>query len=440
MVLYNARFKTCLRIQAPVESLMVDDKAKGAELWLAVLDTYSSLSDCVQGNIPSDPKVAEKVREKFLKIIVLRYPELSQRIVGRLRGWTKALLIYTVVALAGTLSTQLSIIPNNIRKFMRDEKLRVTSSYDVDDWTLTDTICALHTLECRWNNKATAWKKECAEYLRYIEAAVDRFITSASPLYMVDYAAWRGGKDPYNLTPECMQTLVSKVVSLRRSLVVRDIFKVRRTVVPDNNYVGWQKEQERHLTTRKFRQVVLNVAWQLNLRPSEQDIGAYARKAEISAHNSILNTRSLDLCDMIGEIVTYKDMEDMNKDSRVCDALVLSQVQATMMGSLAIDWKQYFFLREDKILKHIEARVTAPYICQRLSRFDTVHKGVVYTTPQGTLSEAFVVWCSLVKEEGGILYGGFDFNLLLSVMFPEKNANINEGFNDVGDMFLSYGT
>jgi len=127
--MYKSRYKTCLRIQSPEESLLLEDDATSADLYLGVLDTYMALAAAMQGQIPTSPEVSDKVREKFMKIIVLRYPELSVRIPGRLRGWTEAMLIMTVVSMAGLLGSSIALIDNKTRQFMKEERLRVTTSY-----------------------------------------------------------------------------------------------------------------------------------------------------------------------------------------------------------------------------------------------------------------------------------------------------------------------
>lgn len=439
--MYKSKYKTCLRIQTPEEALMLDDEATSADLWLGVLDTYMTLSAAVQGEIPSNPEVADKIREKFMKIITLRYDELCGRIVGRLRGWTEAMLVMTVIGLAGQLGTSISLIDNRTRQYMKEERLRVTTSYDVDDWTYTDVLCALHTLESKWKNKRTAWRPECRTYLRYIEHAVDKLVTKASPLYLIDYAPHRGGRDPYNVKPEGMHELLSLVVNMRRSLVIKDVFKVKKVSVPDNDFEGFQERESRHLTTRKFRQTVTETVWDFVIRPSEKDRGRYKRKADISAFNAVGNYRSLDYLDTLSEVTTYKDQADINRDPRTFCALVISQIQAYCMGNFAINFKEYFFCREVSVLKHMKSNVIAPFIVERLGRFDCVYQGTVYETPSGTMAEAFVVWCKMCKEHfNGVLYGGLDFRMMLSVVFPPVATKVisNESDQSSG-MFLSYG-
>ena len=63
--------------------MLLDDQATSADLWLGVLDTYDSMVACIKGEMPTSQEVCEEVREKFMKILALRYDEFSDRIPGR---------------------------------------------------------------------------------------------------------------------------------------------------------------------------------------------------------------------------------------------------------------------------------------------------------------------------------------------------------------------
>ena len=86
--------------------------------------------------------------------------------------------------------------------------------------------------------------------------------------------------------------------------------------------------------------------------------------------------------------------------------------------------------------------MSVPFVCERLGRFDCVFQGVLYESVGGSLSEAFVVWCNLVKEQGSILYGSHVLSLLVSVMFPPESSSSESSVVDPsgggGGMFLSY--
>ena len=437
--MYKSRYNTCLRIQSPEEAMLLDDQASSADLWLGVLDTYDSMVACIKGEMPTSQEVCEEVREKFMKILALRYDELSDRIPGRLKGWTQAMLIFVTVAMAGSLGSSKSLIDPKTREFMKEEKIRTAQSYDVNDWTYTDILAALHCLESKWKNRKMAWRPEIKTYLRYVEHAVDNMITRSSPMYVIDYAPQRGGKDPYNLKTDAMHELMTLIVHMRRSLLVKEVFKVRKVDVPANNFTGWQEREERHLTTRKFRSLVTEQVWAFAIRPSERDRGKYKRRADISCFNAINNYRSLDYIDSIAEISTYKDQAAIMKDPRTADALVICQIHAYFMGTFAIKFRDFYFCPEDKILKHVKSNVTVPFIVERLGRFDCVFQGVVYETKGGSMAEAFIVWANLAKEQGGILYGSHNLLLLLSVLFPPVGAASQSVEESLGGGFVGFG-
>ena len=440
--MYKSSYKTCLRIQTPEEALLLDDKASSADLWLGVLDTYDSMVACIKGEMPTSAEICEEVRNKFLKMLALRYDEFMGRIPGRLKGWTTGMLIFVTAAMAGTLGTSTSVIDLKTREFMQKERLRTAQSYDTADWTFTDILAALHCLESKWKNRSTAWAPELPTYLRYVENAIDNIVTKSSPMYLIDFAPHRGGKDPYSLKPEALHEIMSLLMNMKRSLLVKDLFRVRKVDVPKNNFKGWQEREERHLTTRKFRSQVTAQVWEFNIRPSEKDRGSYKRKADISSFNAMGNYRSLDYMDTLSDLTTYQSQEAIMKDERTADALVMCQIHAYFMGTFAIPFKEFYYCGERVLLRHFGSGVSVPFVCERLGRFDCVFQGVLYESVGGSLSEAFVVWCNLVKEQGSILYGSHVLSLLVSVMFPPESSSSESSVVDPsgggGGMFLSY--
>ena len=78
---------------------------------------------------------------------MFRYDSLKDRIPGRLKGWTNAMLLFVCAALAGVQGTSHNIIPPDMREWMKKERLRVNKGYDVLEWTYTDLLASLECLE-----------------------------------------------------------------------------------------------------------------------------------------------------------------------------------------------------------------------------------------------------------------------------------------------------
>ena len=446
--MYPAQWATPDRIHTVEEALMFPVREKtDADLYLYILDTYDVLLSGVEGQIPVSSNMCEKLREHIADAVVFRYEELKNRIVGRLKGWTNAMLLYVCASLAGIQGTSHHVIPPDMREWMKRERLRVTNSYDCLDWTYTDLLASLECIESKWKTNAS-WGPFIADYLRIHEHCIDNFISRSSPLFLIDYAPDRAGKDPYSLKPTAIHGLISRIVSLRRSLGVRSMFKVRPRKLPENHQ--WHKfadKEARHLTTRAFRTNVSAMVWKCNLRPSDSDRAEYARKAAVSHFGCISKERSLDYVDNVNEIVTYKDAPDILRDARTADGLALSMVHAMFMGTYNVPFKDYFVVYEEKLLKHKKAIMTAPVplIVERSGRWDACYKGVLYESepetktndgdgegiergsyPLSTFPRAFVLWSVLCRVElSGVLFGSMDVRLVVSQVLDVAEVRVN---------------
>ena len=146
--MYPAKYASIDRVHTVEEALLYPtEKAKGADLFLFVLDTYDCLLSCVGGEIPCSPESCEKLRTKLYETLITRYDEIRDRIPGRLKGWTEATFLFVTAALAGTMGTSSSLVPPKVREWMKEQRLRVNDSYDVMEWTYTDLVSALEALE-----------------------------------------------------------------------------------------------------------------------------------------------------------------------------------------------------------------------------------------------------------------------------------------------------
>jgi len=423
--MYPAKYASIDRVHTVEEALLYPtEKAKGADLFLFVLDTYDCLLSCVGGEIPCSPESCEKLRSKLYETLITRYEEVRDRIPGRLKGWTEATLLFVTAALAGTMGTSTSLVPPKVREWMKEERLRVNDSYDVMEWTYTDLVSALEALESRWKTRAS-WGPHCPVYLRCLEHGVDVLVSRTSAANIMDFTSDRAGPDPYQLTPSALQDLMSRVVNMRRSLYIRNMWKPRPTVVPDSQWKEFFSREKRHLTTRKFRNQVAETMWKFILRPSESDRAAYKRKAAVSSFAALSKERSLDLLDELGDIVKFKTAEEINADERSRDALAMRMVHAYFISTYRSPFIDYFVCMEEKIWKHRKALRTAPspFIVERSGRFDTAYKGVLHENPDGSFPSAFVVWCQLVRVEcNSILYGGMNLKMTTAMVLDPPKA------------------
>ena len=429
--MYPAQWATPDRIHSVEEaSIFPFRQAKDADLYLAILDSYDVLLSGVEGEIPVSKDLCEKLRERITETLVFRYDELSGRIPGRLKGWTNAMLLFVCAALAGVQGTSHNIIPPDMREWMKKERLRVNKSFDVLEWTYTDLLASLECLESRWKSNAS-WGPFISRYLRMHEHCIDNLISRSSPMFIIDYAMDRAGKDPYSLKPPAIHGLMSRIVTMRRSIGIRSFFKVRPRELEDlHQWDQFAAKEARHLTTRAFRNTVGASVWRSRLRPSDSDRAEYARKAAVSHFGCISKERSLDFVDAVSELFTYKDAPEILKDKRTSDALALEMIHAMCMGTYNVPFKEYFIVYEDKIIKHKDKlpKAPVPLMIERSGRWDVLWKGVIYETKlkgENELTEAdrrsggvclcFVLWCLFVRVElSGIAFGNMDLRLMLS--------------------------
>ena len=54
-------------------------------------------------------------------------------------------------------------------------------------------------------------------------------------MFLIDYAVDRAGKDPYLLKPTAIHDVMSRIITMRRSLGIRGLFRVRPHDMPENN-------------------------------------------------------------------------------------------------------------------------------------------------------------------------------------------------------------
>ena len=441
--MYPAQWATPDRLHTVEEACMFPFmKATGADLYLAVLDSYDVLLSGVEGEIPVSREMCEKLREKITEALVFRYDSLKDRIPGRLKGWTNAMLLFVCAALAGVQGTSHNIIPPDMREWMKKERLRVNKSYDVLEWTYTDLLASLECLEAKWHTKSS-WGPFISDYLRLHEHCIDNLISRTSPMFLIDYAVDRAGKDPYSLKPTAIHDVMSRIITMRRSLGIRGLFRVRPRDVPENNqWDQFVSKEARHLTTRAFRNTVGATVWESMLRPSDADRAEYARKAAVSSFGCISKERSLDVVDAVSELFTYKDADEILRDPRTQNGLAISMVHAMTMGTYNVPFKEYFCVFEKNILKHKEVlpKAPVPLLIQRSGRWDVLWKGQIYEVAEPKKKEgsqgsaaplygrfvcAFVVWCLMVRSElGGVLFGNMDVRLLISQCLDRATVKV----------------
>ncbi len=300
-----------------------------------------------------------------------------------MKGWTNALLLFVCASLAGVLGTSQHCIPPDMREWMKEERLRTCISYDTLEWTYTDLLCSLTCLESKWHTRAS-WGPFISDYLRIHEHCIDNLVSRTSPLFVVDYAPDRAGKDPYSLSVPALHGLMSRIVMMRRSIGVRSFFKVRPIKVNENHqWKAFADKEARHLTTRAFRNTVSATTWELLLRPSERDREEYARKSTVSGFGCVNKGRSLDVLDAIGDLCTYKDADALLKDKRTKDSIALCFVHAMCMATYNMPFKEYFVVMGDhNIIKHKKAirEARVPLIIQRSGRYDVCWKNTIHVS------------------------------------------------------------
>ena len=67
--------------------------------------------------------------------------------------------------------------------------------------------------------------------------------------------------------------------------------------------------------------------------------------------------------------------------------------------------------------------MTIPIVIEKRRQYDVMHEGLVNLVPNGTFSEAFLLWLLIVRRDyRGILYGSMDFGRLCRLMFDPPDV------------------
>ena len=433
--MYSSSYQSIFRVHSLHEAHTADlEKISEVDLFLFLLDTYDVLLDDSSLVSDADEGYTELIT-KLEKFCFLNFEKLLSSIPGQMRGFPLGTFVYIVISLARSLSKTSTVISDSTRTWMRDNCVRSHLSYDTSDFTVSDLLDALDILELNWN-RFELLTSELLNYINTLEARACHFISnfqSGNGLNIAKHRRRYDDEGRYQISSAHIFELYVRFISMKRSFAHYTMFDTvpAPQQLPQNRWDVFIDQENRHLTIRKFRDVVSDSVWDNLVRISDMYRASYAvRGSKVSAYQAIAVNRPLNVLDKLSSFISYGKPDELHANLHVVEALNLNLIHAYFMSTFSISFLNYFFCSEEKSWNHRDQLKTAtvPLILERRKRYDVLYRGVVHLTPNGSISDAFVYWLLLVRRDfNGILYGSMDFNKLCS--FVLDNTKLVEEQN-----------
>lgn len=427
--MYQSKYKSIFRCHTLDETINYDLKSiDEVDLFLFLLDTYDILLE------DSDIFTDENNKTNYLDLIVklekfcfLNFNKLLSSIPGQMRGFNLGMFVYLVISLCRTLSKTSTLIPQSTRSWMKINKLRSHRSYDTKDFSITDILNALDILELRWDT-FDVLTDDLLQYINALESRACQLISNFQSGDTLNFAKQRMKIEGsmYQISPAHIFELYARFISMKRSFAQYTMFDTVPSphLLPPNRLDSFMERENRHLTIRKFRDVVSDSVWEDMVRISDTYRASYdVRGSKVSAYQAIAVNRPLQVLDHLAQFISYGKPAELHANLFVKDALHLNLIHAYFMSKYQISFKNYFFCSEEKSWNHRNQlkTMTVPLILERSKRYDVLYRGAIHLTPNGTVAQGFVYWLLLLRGDfNGILYGSMDFNDLCSFVLDTE--------------------
>ena len=421
--MYQSKYKSIFRCHTLNEAINYDLKSiSEVDLFLFLLDTYDILLE------DSNIFVDENNETNYLNLIVklekfcfLNFNKLLSSIPGQMRGFNLGMFIYLVISLCRTLSKPSTLLLRPTRSWMRINKIRSHRSYDTADFTITDILDALDILEMKWG-MFDVLTDDLLQYINALETRACHLISNFQDGDALNIAKHRMKIEDsmYQISPAHIFELYARFIAMKRSFAQYTMFDTvpAPQEMPNNRLDAFMDRENRHLTIRKFRDVVSDTVWENMVRLSDTYRASYhVRGTKVSAYQAIAENRPLQVLDHLAQFISYSQPNELHANLHVKEALHREIVHAYFMSTFSISFKNYFFCSEEKCWNHRDQlkTTTVPIILERRKRYDVLYRGVVHLNPTGEFADAFMYWLLLVRRDfQGILYGSMDFNNLVS--------------------------
>jgi hypothetical protein len=433
--MYQCNYKSVFRVHNVHEAVCFNlQKISEVDLFLFLLDTYDVLLDDI--TLVSDAgDVFTQLITKLEKFCFLNFEKLLSSIPGQMRGFPLGSFVYIIISLARSLSKATTVISGPTRTWMRKNRVRSHQSYDTSDFTISDLLDALDVLEVNWN-KFEVLTSELLDYINALEARASYFISHFQTCNALNFAKHRRRVDDegrYQISPTHIFELYVRFIAMKRSFAQYTMFDTIPSPhnLPPNRWDLFVDQENRHLSIRKFRDVVSDSVWDDMVRISDTYRASYAvRGSKVSSYQAIAVNRPLNVLDKLSSFISYGKPMELHANLFVKEALHLNLINAYFMSTFSISFRKYFFCSEQKSWDHLDQLKSAivPLILERRKRYDVLYKSAVHLTPKnGTFAQAFVYWLLLVRRDfNGILYGSMDFNKLCSFVLDIVEEEVEE--------------
>ena len=445
--MYTSSYQSIFRVHSLHEAQTADlEKISEVDLFLFLLDTYDVLLDDSSLVTDTDDGYTELIT-KLEKFCFTNFEKLLSSIPGQMRGFPLGSFVYIVISLARSLTKTSTVIPGSTRTWMRENCVRSHSSYDTSDFTVSDLLDALDILELNWN-RFEVLTSELLNYINLLETRACHFISNFQSGNGLNIAKQRTRVDDegrYQISPAHIFELYVRFISMKRSFAQYTMFDTvpAPQQLPQNRWDVFIDQENRHLSIRKFRDVVSDSVWDNLVRISDIYRASYAvRGSKVSAYQAIAVNRPLNVLDKLSSFISYGKPDELHANLHVIEALNLNLIHAYFMSTFSISFLNFFFCSEEKSWNHRNhlKSATVPIILERRKRYDVLYRGAVHLTPNGCISDAFVYWLLLVRRDfNGILYGSMNFNKLCSFVLEtevveeqdvEERAQKRQRFNE----------
>jgi hypothetical protein len=427
--MYKSNYKSIFRCHTLDECLSytLESKTTKVDLFLYLLDVTDILLNHADGSMLFDDDAPYlRLVHKLEQFTFLNWKTLLVRIPGQLNGWCEGMLVYTCVSLCRWLASKpgCTILSNNLKSWMKENKLRVNVSYDVSQWTVSQLLYALDVLEHRWD-KIRPLDDTLLQYLNILEYRAAWFMTHTCSTRFIDVKKYRLQVDEhsYQIHPMLIFEFFARFGCLRRSFCQYTMWDCVPPVkeMPETRWQEFIENENRHLTIRKFRDCVEQRVWENIIRMSDNVRSSYrVRGSRVSNYQSLAENRPLAYLETLSNITAYKKPPELHQHKHIRDSLHLQIVHAHFMSNYNVSFLQFFYCSEEKSWEHRTylSHIVVPIVVKRSQRYDVIYKGVLQLVPHGTFCEAFLRWLLVVRQDyRGILYGTMDFSRLCRALF-----------------------
>ena len=407
--MYPSKYKSDVRIRSVQDALRfpIHKKTK-ADLFLYCLDLYDLYLSHMER--PERSRIPEGVKDSLQDFMIQHFVELNERIPGQMKGWTDGMFVYLCFSAFNTLTCRDMRVDAS---WMNSMRLRMTRTLDLSRWSFFDWCKSVDALERQWSTIPK--DKRLKEYLDSLEYRASFFINQEHSGHLLDIPKFRigGPSGKYRIHPSGVYECYSRMILLRRSLTHIESFSksVKKADALDDTYMKtFFKEEERHLTIRKFRDHVSSTVLYNMLRTSERFRVSYDRRGSfVSPYAALANFRPLAMLDILSKSIAYDKPDQLVQNHHVPNSLYICTVHAYFSSTYSISFRDMFLCTEEKAWKYKDQIITStvPIILEMCKEYHVIAQGDMYRG-NGSFYHAFYIWVTMVKT----MYNCILFNQL----------------------------